>query len=236
MSSGEGLKRADGVLPPSARDLLDKVKDEVITSIKVVRTPLSSAVRTALNWLSMGTYEKAVKDASYDSMMHLAMFINGKYQLDKQAVIVFARKNPVKRESETMDISVHEGLTIGALIDNTRKGMGNKRFTGYDARKNNCQDFLLSILKHNNMGTDESQKFIKQDADAVLNKVPKISEKLIKTATEVGAVLDKVIEGEGAKQKKPNAWMEHYKSTCASNKGKPVKELVRLAKESYKKA
>lgn len=42
-------------------------------------------------------------------------------------------------------------------------------------------------------------------------------------------------EGEEVKPKKPNPWREHLSKTFANNKGKTFREVMELAKSSYKK-
>ena len=50
---GKGLLIRDrGKLPPSARSLLQKVGNESIKSLKIVRTPLSNTVKDILNVIS----------------------------------------------------------------------------------------------------------------------------------------------------------------------------------------
>lgn len=195
--------REYGVLPPKARQLLAKHKDDVVTSIKVVRTPIESAIKGVLNIISGGEYEKAVQKASYDSMFHLALYINDKFLLDKQAVVHFeVNKNPVKSKSEVMDVSLQENrITIGELIENTRLTMGDRRFSSYDARKNNCQDFVLAVLQSNGLQRTPIIQFVKQDANYVFDQMPKETEGIAKALTEIGAVADRFIEGSGACEK-----------------------------------
>ena len=44
-------KRENGVLPPSSRNLLARIKDEPIQSLVIVRTPISSYINSALQML-----------------------------------------------------------------------------------------------------------------------------------------------------------------------------------------
>ena len=58
-------KREDGKLPPKARELLDRIQDEPIQSLVIVRTPISSAINSALQFISGGTWQNAI---SYDKL------------------------------------------------------------------------------------------------------------------------------------------------------------------------
>ena len=269
--AGRGLKRKVGLYSPSMRKLLSQVGSEPVKSIKIVRTPIEKFIKGLLNVISLGKYDQAVKESGYEEMLHLSLFINETYTLDKQAVVVLAKKNPIKNTSETMEVkSIPEGITIQSLIDKTKEYMGDEKFSNYSSKDNNCQDFLLAVLQSNGILNDELKSFIKQDADAVFQKMPKISEKIAKVITDVGAVANKVVEGEnidshanggascvdtktkniddnkmtetetsgtGTKTRKPNKWLLLVKKTMAmkKNKGKSFKQILQIAKASYKK-
>ena len=256
---GIGLKRTVGVYPPSVRRLLKSNGNDPITSVKVVRTPINKAVKAILNVVSLGAYEKAVKESGYEKMLHLALFINDTFQLDKQSVVVLKKGNPISKDSEVMDVkSIPSDITLQSLLDKTKSSMGDDKFSNYDAHTNNCQDFVIAVLQSNDMLNDDLKSFIKQDADAVFKNIPKFSEKIAKVITDVGAVADKLVEGEnlknipnnkmagtestekcgtGTKTRKPNKWLIHVKKVRAmkKHKGKSLKEILRIAKESYKK-
>lgn len=193
-------KRDASVLPKSVRQNLIKYGQEKITSIIIVRTPLEKAINGLLSVISVNKYKKAIREAGYDRMFHLALYINNKYLIDKQAVVTFQVKNPIKKNSEKVSIPIKKPITMQELIENTKKYMGDSKFSGYDAFKNNCQDFILGVLSGNNIAISPStRQFIKQDAEAVLQKLPKFSVKIAKFLTDAGAVADKVIHGSGNK-------------------------------------
>lgn len=210
-------KRTVGLLPPPVRKLLSVIGNEKITSIKIVRTPLESFVTKLLGVLSLGTFQKAVKESNYDNMFHLALFINNSITLDKQAVIKMVKGSPIKSKSQVMDIvniDIASDLTYTSLLDKTRVLMGDGAFSNYNAKTNNCQDFIISILRANSLLNTERQQFIKQDAESVFRKMPSITEKLANIFTDVGAIADVVIEGQGSSLKrqikKPNVIREQW--------------------------
>lgn len=188
-------KREAGKYSPSMKRLLKKAGDEKVESIKIVRTPLGKFLTDVLDFVSLGAYKEAVKSSGYDSMFHLAMVINGKYTLDKQAVVVLSTKNPIRDNSETIDVDIKNGMTIKELIEKTKSFMGDEKFSNYDAHTNNCQDFILAVLEANGLLSPSVKSFVKQDADSVFKNIPEISEKIAKFATDVGAVVDKVVQG-----------------------------------------
>jgi len=194
---GNGLLLRDpGKLPPSARKQLEQVGNEKITKIVAVRTPLSSTTKAFLNIISLGQFEKISKKY-FDDLFHLAFWINDKYNLEKNEVISFGTKNPIKSNSETQPITVNKSLTFNELMENTRKYMGDNNFTSYNAEKNNCQNFLLGILNGNGIGTDAEKKWIKQDTEQVFKEIPTFSKVLGNLATTAGAVVDRLVQGEG---------------------------------------
>lgn len=234
-------KRKSGLLPPPVRKILQTIGETQIESVVIVKTPIESMVKTLMNVISLGAFEKAVKDAQYDSMLHLALFINGKYTLDKQAVIKLTTSNPIKSTSSTMDVIVDKDITFNQLLDNARQSMGDSNFTNYDARKNNCQDFVLAVLRGSGLLRDEYVTFVKQDAEAVFRQLPSFTDKLAHAITDVGAIADKVIEGESLK-KQTTVWTEFvqkhmkgktFKSRSARNAY--LKELSVKYRKKYKK-
>lgn len=76
-----------------------------------------------------------------------------KYQADRNNALYYKNKGP-------------EGITIGDMFRNAQNGMGQSFFT-YDM-VNNCQAFILGLLKYSNLGTNESRDFIYQDASDVI--------------------------------------------------------------------
>jgi len=195
-ASGDGLfsKREVGVLPPQSRQLLQKIGNEPISSIKIVRTPLNTIINKILNAVSLGAFKSSIQSLGYDKLFHLTLLINDKYTFEKDEVVRLRQRNPLKSNSEVMSVPVPPALTINTLIENTKQRMGADRFSNYDARRNNCQDFLLNILAANNIaGADQ---FIKQDAEAIFQKMPKWVDKFSKLATDVAAVGSRLIEGE----------------------------------------
>ena len=59
-----------------------------------------------------------------------------------------------------------EGITIGDLFMKAQNGMGEQFFT-YDMN-NNCQAFILGLLKYSKLATNETRDFIYQDASDVI--------------------------------------------------------------------
>lgn len=198
LQEGDGVFFRDpGKLQPDGRRLLAEVGGEEITSIEIVRTPLSSFTRGFLNVISLGQFDK-ISQKFYDQMFHLSLWINGKYNLEKNEVVYFNRKNPREANSQVKVVSkIPQGLTIQELIDNTIKRMGPQNFSEYDAEKLNCQNFLINVLDGSNIGDSADRNFIFQDATKIFKELPEYAKVLGKASTNLGAIFNRLIKGEG---------------------------------------
>lgn len=194
---GEGLLERDPtILPPSARKLLEQISNEEIKSIKIVRSPLTSFTKTFLNIISLGQFDKISKKY-FDEIFHLSIWINGKYNLEKNEVITFNQKNPIEQGSEIKEVAnIPTGLTFQTMIDKTKEKMG-KSFGRYDGQNNNCQDFITAIFQANNIGDASDLKFIKQDTKEIFEQLPQFSKVLGNLATNAGAIFDRLLKGNG---------------------------------------
>jgi hypothetical protein len=111
-------------------------------------------------------------------------------------------------------------------------------YATYSAKNNNCQDFILALLKSNGMGDEKVYAFVKQDVGSLFGKSDFLR-KFTNTVTDIGAKVSTVLEGEGVKKSPPNkmnAWIQHVKDVAAK-KGISYREALRSAetKSTYKK-
>ena len=83
--------REAGKLPPRSRELLARIQNERITALTVVRTPIESYLNKALQFISGGTWQDAVRSQNYDKLFHLSLFINGRYVFHKIEVTTLAQ-------------------------------------------------------------------------------------------------------------------------------------------------
>ena len=222
-------------LSASVREILAKHGDKTITKASIVRTPVSGAVKEALNVVSLGEFKKKLAKQSYDDIFHLFMLLTlsdgTSVSLEKNAIITM-RVNP-DRKGESVEATPPEGLTLNALMDATAKKMG-KKFIPYSANSNNCQNFILNVLKANNMNTPETEKFVKQDTNELFEGGVFDLRKISNAVTDLGAKIATIQEGGAVK--KPNAWIQHCKDEAA-RRGISYREALRSAetKETYKK-
>lgn len=190
------LFREPGVLPPYSRKLLEKIGNEKITSLKVVRVPLENTA--LINALTLNQYYKAVRNKGYDKMFHLSIEINGKYTLEKTAVPQITKKlQSTKKDAESMNVPLKKDITINELIEKTIKYMGKEEFSSYNVTTNNCQRFIKSILQSNHLLNKNLLHFIEQDVESIYKHLPKYAKVITDFATKLGAVTDKIVYGAG---------------------------------------
>ena len=97
--------------------------------------------------------------------------------------------------------------------------MGGK-FYKYSANNNNCQTFVLSILRSNELGSQEDYDFIKQNTRQLFQD-DSFLKKVSNSVTRTGAVISTVQLGAGIKytsnsmEKPKNPWVAHLKSEAA---------------------
>lgn len=221
-------KRQAGLLPPKSRELLSKIQNEPITSMIVVRTPIESYINKTLQLVSGGKWQDAVAQTGYDTLFHLSLYINNKYVFHKIEVTTLAQENPIKSDSQTMNVPLTgTNITIGDLVENTKKSMGLERFTNYDPKSENCQDFVSAVLEANKLSNPELLKFVKQDAVSIFNKTPKWTSYVAKFVTDLGARFNRLTQGESLSNKKQNQWVmavqEYYKQNPNKKKKFPKK-------------
>jgi hypothetical protein len=195
-------------LSPKINNLLKKIGSLPISSVVIVRQPIQGAINTLLNTLTFGDYDKQRKKLNYDYYFHLKLLINGKYIIEKneRINIDFYKKS---NGEEYMNINdINNNITINQLLNNTLKLMGNERFYKYDAFKNNCQIFVLHLLK--GLGIDISPyfKFVKQDVYELIERNPNLNP-IANVITGIGEKANILINGGTLKR---NNWIEHVKN------------------------
>lgn len=193
--------RTPGLLPPKSRQLLEQIKNEKINSMQIIRTPIESYINKALNLLSLNKWDQVVKQMGYDKLFHLSIFLNNKYVFHKIETPTLSQETPIRQNSELKNVNISSlrNNSISKFIDETRRYMGDENFSRYDPAYLNCQHFITAALSANNVITPELNKFINQDAIQIFQKLPKYVKDVATTITDIGARVNRAIQGEGVK-------------------------------------
>lgn len=221
---GEAVIFTRNDYPPKVRDILKKYGNETISKLTIMRTPVPKVLTGALSLFSLGKFGRRL-ERSFDELFHLFLEItttSGKrLSLEKNEVINMDISPSKKDKTETKNvINVPQQLTINDMLNNTKKYMGNKFFR-YSAKSNNCQDFIVSVFKSNNIGDTEDIKFIKQNTKQLFEDLPYLR-KLSNTITDLGASVNVLTTGKGIKKKEKNIISNNNIMSCCEVCGKEL--------------
>lgn len=192
-------------LPRPVQDILKKYGNEEIASITLMRTPVPKVLTGALSLFSAGKFGERMKQNEFDTLFHLfleAKLISGKrIQVEKNERINMIVNPPSRPNTEIEHINetLPSGFNLNTMMANTERVMGKNNFLGYSARDNNCQDFLASVLRANNLGDEKDIAFIKQDTKSLFQDLPYLR-KFSNTLTDIGAKVNTIVSGGGVKE------------------------------------
>ena len=194
-------------LPPHVREILKKYGEKTIARIYTCRTPVRQLLLEALNVVSWGEFFNRFGKMPYDKLFHLDLRVELNTSppvtvLFEKNEVIMAKVNPPPpvKETECQLISNVKPIKLTELIEGAKRVQGD-RFLKYSAYNNNCQDFVMALLRGSGMGTQENYDFIKQDTKELFKGLPGLR-KFANTVTDIGAVINTTIEGAGRGGKK----------------------------------
>lgn len=189
--------RGKSRLPTALEKALKQYGGETIKNVIVCRAPVQKGIQTLLNVATGGELDRKLKASEYTDLYHLSMYLvlsNGKkFKIEKNDRINFVI-DPPEEKVECDMVSGTVNAYFNQFIEKAIKRVGIKQFVEYHPRTANCQDFLLNLLKANNISNPSLEKFIKQDAeDLVFKDFPKLG-KIGKIATDIAATVNEAKE------------------------------------------
>ncbi len=191
-------KRQD--YPPKVRAYLAQYGDRPIKGMTIRRDPLKSMLNTAINLFTLGRWAEAKKKYAYDKVFHLALELKldggPTTVVEKNQVINVGPSYPEDANTEKLIMNDPGTLTINEMLAKTQRLMGDRYFN-YSAFDNNCQDYILAILRANNLLTPAREAFIKQPMEEVIKELPSYTGRLANAATDLAAVANVAIQGRG---------------------------------------
>lgn len=192
--------------PPNVREWLAKIGDLPVMEIKVRRDPIQSKLHTALNLVTLGSWDRVRKQHAYDTLYHIAIEVTvneggapRRYIVEKNQVLNIEPATAHTKDTETIPCPLppDHTLTIRGMLQKTRERMGDSRFFLYDAFNNNCAIFIENLLKANNLYSPEIGAFVEEPLDKVLAGLPSYTQRLARAATDAGALVDVAMKGRG---------------------------------------
>jgi len=187
---------------PSARKMLEKYGVWNVVGLAVRRDPIQSAIHTAFNVLTLGMWEKALKEVKYDKLFHLGLLVElesrgqrKKLLVEKNEVINIQDPKPTQSKTEIIVIPPPRPIpTLNHFLYKAEKQRGEAYFL-YDPFENNCQDYILSLLNANDALTPYARSFIKQDVSSLVDKLPGYIKPVAKAITDLGGMANVALEG-----------------------------------------
>ena len=186
-------------VPRGAQTFIERQGDEKIRKMRVVRAPISEVISKFLNVISLGLFKKLQDKLGYDKLYHLSLVINDDTRIEKNEQIKIDKYSNRANE-EFLDIPLQgKNLTIKQLFDNGAQYMGEK-FVPYDALTNNCQDFIIGLLRGSKLSSPGIEAFIKQPVNELVDNLPDYVKTTTNAITTLGGLLTYLREEVGLKK------------------------------------
>ena len=164
---------------------------EKVESIEIIRTPLSSKIDTLLNLITLGKFTEAKSKAEYDKLFHLAIIVEtkqGHYMMEKNENIRLGAVKNITSQTERK-YAIPKNTAVHQLLDRAQHLQGDHDYFTYSAFQNNCQSFVLSVLKGSHIASKELQDFVKQNPAKILEHLPVYTNKLANILTDLYSVI-----------------------------------------------
>ena len=223
--------------PKESLKVLQQYGNYPIVKLTVFRTPLKEFNNYLVNIVSLGSYDKIRKElgTKYDKMYHLGLVAttrdySGNIKdiiIEKHARVMISTKIEVNKKTETMPVDIQgKSLTINILTEELRNKQGNKYYFAYSALGgNNCQNFVLEMLKIPRLLTPELEKFIYQDLTPILKNIAPHTKGVSDFITNFWAWKDKLL-GRGDFFELEGMGDLMYGSTLHSVAGPPFRHTI----------
>jgi hypothetical protein len=186
-------------IPKGAETFIERQGDEKIRKMRVVRAPIADVISKFLNVISLGLFKKLQDKLGYDKLYHLSLVINDDTRIEKNEQIKID-KYTNRANEEFLDIPLQgKNITIKQLFDNGAQEMGEK-FVPYDALRNNCQDFIIGLLRGSKLSSAGIEAFIKQPVNELVDNLPGYVKTTANAITTLGGLLTYLREEVGLKK------------------------------------
>jgi hypothetical protein len=165
-----------GKLSSKVKAILDKHGRDQIHSITIVRT-------------------------QYDKLFHLSLVFNGNILIEKNSIVSMTINPHINSDSDMVSFDYpHQHITINQFIQNALTQMGEQKFFTYSAYDNNCQHFLLNLIRANGLANEELTQFIKQDTESIFSTNSAIR-KLSNNITDIRGRTTEILGGKMKNEK-----------------------------------
>jgi hypothetical protein len=168
-----------------------------IKYIMLCKSPVQKFVSMALGAVSEGKFQQEMGKLGYDEMYHLYMLCF----LENHKIVAVEKNQTINIQvadesyfdpKSSFEITLSKPLTLGEMLNQTLGYMGTDAYFSYDGKENNCQVYLRSILRANEISNPEAEAFIMQDTRQIFNQLPGYVRDVSRTVTDLGALYDHV--------------------------------------------
>ena len=191
--------------PPSARNTIARFSSGIVTNLRIRREPIRSMLNSAINIITLGAWNPARRDLAFDKLYHLSLVATVRMpdgdhniMIEKNEVIGVNEDFKTTSGMNFFDIEVPCCVSLLQFLQNA-EAKGGADYFKYDAFTNNCQMFINLLLDANNLNSPEASKFVMQDVEQLLKRIPSYTSGVARFATNLGALADVAMHGEGKK-------------------------------------
>ena len=186
--------------------------NDLITEFIISRTVLNPMLTGAIGIISP-SFRRKTRDTKLYHLQVIFRTNRTSQNIEKNERITIGRYNN-RRGSENMRVAIPNGLTLNMMLERTHLLMGGK-FLSYSARDNNCSDFVLAMLRANNLATPSNTLVTEQATQSLFT--PELR-KVSNTLTDLAAATNIIHQGgDIGSSKKSNAWIAHVKVYAHQN-------------------
>lgn len=166
-----------------------------IKYIMLCKSPVQKFVSLALDAVSQGKFQEEMKKLNYEDMFHLYMLVF----LENHKIIAVEKNQTINIQvadesyydpKSSLEITLTKPLTLGEMLNQTLGYMGTDAYFRYDGQNNNCQVYLRSILRANEISNPQAEAFIMQDTRQIFDNLPGYVRDTARTVTDLGALWD----------------------------------------------
>lgn len=207
----------------SQRTLQENGKKPIIL-LKLAKTPLNQQLSNVVNIISLGKMQEVANKYGYDKMFHISLIAtlpnNNNIIIEKNETVTIEplqNSKSINDKTEYLNVAVMDPiLNLNEMINKTIQYMGESSFYSYDAFDNNCEKFVKSILRANNLYNNRIDDFINQDTinikkdlnESGFSYVPKTIRKI----TDFASIVSRLV-GKGTQKEA----LDHYEKYLKKN-------------------
>jgi hypothetical protein len=165
-------------------EFLHKYGEYEVIGIKCCRAPVAKTIKYIFNMLSLGEFQKRLNIRGIDDIFHLWIVLTltdgvntFDVRFDKNEMVEYTTDPKKLKAKDFINIDVNWPTKLITLFNNAAKIHPVPGFWLYDAKNNNCQIFVQSLLNGSGYYTPKAKEFVFQPADELLENLG-ITEKI----------------------------------------------------------